>query len=1183
MMKRGVAATLIAAVLSTTTGAMAQPGGTDPTPVPVSAADGGSIDIPQVPANGPGLGVQSAPPLQLTGPELDALKDVESEYERYVIAASNHDRRMRDLARREYDTRIADLTARYDDKIAKTERDRLRRRGDTIALLEKFLVEHPAHQQFTPDKMFQLADLYLDKAEAEVDAALLAFEQSGQPLNPDAPPLVADYTQALQLWEGILTRFPQYRQTPSTLYLLAYYGRLKDERKSLQLYLALACANQFKWNDPAPVPPTRAEALQRVSTKTLRDPYAACTPYPTADVELVRHAWIRGVADHQFTIAGELDDAIAAYLKVANGGNESKLYAESLYKLAWSYYKRDRLPDAIAKFDESVAIYDQIVATGGQPSLELREESIQYIAVAFTDPWEGETDSDPTKAIERAKVFYKGRENEPHVHDVWVAMGKAFVDLQAYDQAVDAYRIALAPPWELDPDNPQVHQEIVNAFDAKGDKFAADAAAAELATKYAPGTAWYAANEADREAMENQRRIAERALYAAARNTHSTATTMRKEFEEATKKDPQVRTDYLALYAQAISLYQTFVQTYPDSDYVYEFNYNQAEAMLWSERYLEAVDAFKWVRDHRDIGTDFYLDAARKVVVSYEEETKRLAAAGSLAPLKVPTVAELRAMPQPWQQQPIPGIYLALQIEYDNYQDIVPDPKVAPSQGINAALISLAYLHIDDAIARFQKVMDKFCGNPEAARAKDGILAIYEAESKFDLIEATNKAFIAKKCGDQKTIDLAIAQNRSLNFSRANDLFANQQYVPAAEAYYRFYKTAPATDADLPVALYNSAISYRLAERPKTAIALLKEFAENPAKNFRQSPYYLDAMRQQAASYQAAFDYTNAVRTYLALYGTTKTAKKLGIKAPDPLPGEAPRTIDQIGLDALYNAALASELNRDFKKAIELYTSYGKVETDRRKKDRAQWSIAGIYRQSGDVNSMEDAFARWRNTYGKDSGNEDEFVQSFYDASQLRKKKNQISAMKTAGQATIAAWKARGAVKNSRGATLAGEWALYFAEDYYTTRWEPFEIKTAAKDVKAVQAQGAMLNAERTRAEDYYLALDAYGVIEYSMAAKVRFGDVQYEFSQKLADAPLPTPITRAGGAAQEQYQAQLDANVATKLNEAKTQWVQVVDIAKQGGVSNRWSRLALENLGREFPAEYTVLRQEIVQGTDAP
>src|SRR5436190_7347484 len=183
--------------------------------------------------------------------------------------------------------------------------------------------------------------------------------------------------------------------------------------------------------------------------------------------------------------------------------------------------------------------------------------------------------------MEHTHNFYNGREKEPHVRDVWVAMGKAFTELQAWDQAVDAYRIAIGPPWELNPKNPQVHQEIVNAFESKGDKFAADAAAAELATRYAPGTAWYAANEKDREAMESQRRIAERALYAAARNTHAAATVMRKDYEAlpTAKKDAQGKQDYLAMYGKAVDLYRQFIQTYPESDYIYEFNYNEGEAL----------------------------------------------------------------------------------------------------------------------------------------------------------------------------------------------------------------------------------------------------------------------------------------------------------------------------------------------------------------------------------------------------------------------------------------------------------------------------------------------------------------------------------------------------------------------------------------------------------------------------
>jgi hypothetical protein len=1142
----------------------------------------------QGPPGGPGLGPQlpRTGPIHLQPAELDALKDVESEYERFLIAATQHDTRMRQIAKREFDTRTAELTKRYADRIAKTTADKLKRHGDTIAMLERFLRDHPAHDQFTPDKMFQLADLYLDRADEEVEAKLIAQEEAVGPPDPDAPAIIADYTPALDLWEGILKRFPGYRQTPSTLYLLGYYGKTKDERRSLQIFLALACANRFKWDDPPSKPPTRDEALKLVERKTLRDPYADCTAYPGAETELVRHAWIRGIADYHFTIPGELDEAIASYLKVANGGNDSKLYAESLYKLAWSYYKRDMLKDSIQRFDESVKLYDAIVAAGGQPALELREESIQYIAVALTDPWEGETDSDATKGFERAREYYKGRENEPHVRDIWVAMGKAFADLQAWEQAVASYRIAIGPPWELHPKNPVVHQEIVNAFETKGDKLAADTAAAELATRYAPGTAWYAANEKDREAMDNQRRIAERALYAATRNTHSAATAMRKEYEAASKQDPAAKQDYLAMYAKAVELYRTFIKTYPESDYVYEFNFLAGEALFWSERYAEAIEQYKWVRDHRDLGTAYYIDAARSVVQSYEAEAQRLVAEGRLAALKVPTGAELKALPQPLQPQPIPPVYVQLQAEYDNYQNVVNDPAAAPQQGINAALISLAYLHADDAIARFGKVMDKFCGKPAAAKAKDGILAIYEARADFDAIEATNKKFITAKCGDEKTIQLAIAQNRSLNFSRAAELFRNNQFVPAAEAFYRFYKTAPQNDPDLPVALYNTAVSYKLADRPKTAIALFKEFTANTAKPFRESPYYLDAIRLQAASYQAAFDYNNAIITYLELYETAKKAKRLGIKAPDPLPGEAPRTIDQIRLDALYNAALASEMNRDFRKAIDLYTRYQAEESDPRKRDRALWSVAGIHRQSGDVNAMIQTYDRWRRTYGNAAENADDYVQTFHDEATLRRKKNQAALARKAGQDTIDAWKKKGAVRGGRGAKLAGEWQLAQAEDHYLRVFEPLEIKRAARNKAEIEAQQKQLSGAKTKAEDQYLALDAYGVAEYTMAAKVRFADIQYGFAQKIANAPIPTPIEKAGQSNPDliaRFETARDQNLKKYLDEARSQWVEVVDLAKRGGISNRWSRLAQENLGREFPSEFTVLRQELVQGTDAP
>jgi cellulose synthase operon protein C len=992
--------------------------------------------------------------------------------------------------------------------------------------------------------------------------------------------MIADYGRSLALWEDILKRFPNYRQLPSTLYLLAYYSKTKDERRSLLLFLSLSCANKFKYTEAPPQVPTRQEAIARTALKQLRDPYADCKPLPNAETELVRHAWVRGIADHHFSITGELDDAIAAYLKVANGGNDSSLYAESLYKLAWSYYRRDYLADSIRRFDESVKLYDSVIAGGGQPALELRDESIQYIAVAFTDPWEGEAESDPVKAFTRAQEFYRGRENEPHIRDVWVAMGNAFQEIQAWDQAVDSYRLAIGPPWELNSGNPVVHQQIVNVFELKGDKFAADSAAAELAIRYAPGSAWYVANEKDREAMENQRRIAERALYAATRNTHTAATQARKDYEAASTKDPAKKEEYLALYTKAVDLYRTFITQYPESDYVYEFTYLQGEALYFSEHYLEAVEQYKWVRDHRDLSEAYFLDAAQSVLQSYEAEAARRVAAGELTALKVPTSDELRAMPQPLTPQPIPAIYLQLQSEWDNYQNLVPDPKSAPQQGINAALVSLAYLHLDDAIARFEKVMTKFCGNSEAAKAKDGLLSIYDATGQLQKFEDTNKKFIATKCGDATSIELAKSQNRSLDFRRARDLFAAKQYVPAAEAFYKYYKTAPNGDPDLPTALYNAAVNYKLGDRPKTAIALFKEFTQSTEKSFRESPYFLDAKRLTALSYQSAFDYDNAIATYLELYDLAKKAKKLGIKAPDPLPGEQPLTLEQISLNSLYNAAFAAELNRDFKRAIDLYTRYEKEEPNPQSKDNALWSVANMYKSAGDVDSLVRTNDSWRRKFGKD--NSDRYIESYANEAALWKRKGKSRQANDAGGATISAWKARGAAKGTKGAKLAGEWELQFAEDFYNSEFTPYAIKKAARTLDELNKQRKAAEAIALKTQDKYLALDAYGVAEFSMAAKVRYGETLYQYASKLSDAPLPVPVAKNPDAVAA-FEETRDKNLQKYLSEAKAQWAEVVDLAKKGGISNRWSQEALEDLHREFPDEFAVLSQEIVEGTEAP
>jgi hypothetical protein len=701
-----------------------------------------------------------------------------------------------------------------------------------------------------------------------------------------------------------------------------------------------------------------------------------------------------------------------------------------------------------------------------------------------------------------------------------------------------------------------------------------------------PGTPWYAANEKDREAMEAQRRIAERALYAAARNTHVAATNMRKEYDAGGKTDKQLHDDYIAYYAKAIELYTTFIEQYPDSDYVYEFSYFMGEALFYSERYFDAADQYKWVRSHRDLSEQYFLDAAKNVIESYYAEAQRQVASGYITELKVPTADEIKAQ-MPLTPQPIPDIYVKLQGEYDQYQTLVNDPKSAPQQGINAALVSLAYLHVDDAIARLQKVMTSFCGVEQAVKAKDSLLAIYEGTGQLDKFEQTNKDFIASKCGDAAAVALAQSQNRSIEFKRANQMFGEKDYLNAAVAFYRYYKTAPAGDTDLPLALYNAGIAYKLGERPKTAISLFKEFTDNKDKLFRESPFYLDAKRLLALSYQGAFDYTSALAGFLDLYETAKAAQKRGTAPPPPMPGEPARTLAQISLDALYNAAVVAELDRNFKKAIELYTKYQTEEPNRRNKDRALWSVARIYKSSGDVSNMVDTLDKWRKTYGGDSGNDDDYVQSFYDTAKLWAKKGRNSNADAAAQECVAAWKKKGSPKNTAGAKMAGEYALLFAERQFAT-FEAFRITRVAKKEAEAVADKKVLSDKTIAIQDVFRQLEDFGVLELSMAFKVRYGDAAALYAEKLVGMPTPKYILDLDAKNPEAgiigiYESKLGENFKKYVDAAREQWEDVVKAAKAGGISNRWSQLALENLNREFPDEFSVLHQELFSGTEAP
>ena len=67
------------------------------------------------------------------------------------------------------------------------------------------------------------------------------------------------------------------------------------------------------------------------------------------------------------------------------------------------------------------------------------------------------------------------------------------------------------------------------------------------------------------------------------------------------------------------------------------------------------------------------------------------------------------------------------------------------------------------------------------------------------------------------------------------------------------------------------------------------------------------------------------------------------------------------------------------------------------------------------------------------------------------------------------------------------------------------------------------------------------------------------------------------------QYEEALGKRLEAYVKAAKDNWAAVIKAGKDAGVHNKWVELARENLNREFPDEYPVLHQALVEGTEAP
>ncbi len=355
-------------------------------PAPALAQESGAEPDPEEAAPWEGATDVSLPPfLQDTGKrivdqrpapteqQLEALKQLEEEVERFGQTGEAFRSTVTSLVRREYLQQRRERDRWYGERLESEERELNEARESSIRVFEEFLRRYPSHPKYSPDAMFRLGELYFERSAVEFqnlyDEAQAARE-AGDLTAEDQLPSSPDFTPTVLLYKSLARRFPDYERSDGVYYLIGYtLNEMGRPEEALAAWLALVCANNYDY-DPDWRPPSADESLAaqakypaltldgRPLGATVRgvfvNAYARCKP-TSEQARFVSETWFR-IGEYHFDDFGgdhALDLSIAAYGRILEN-SEDRNYNLALYKVAWAYYRASRYPEAIQNFGKLV-------------------------------------------------------------------------------------------------------------------------------------------------------------------------------------------------------------------------------------------------------------------------------------------------------------------------------------------------------------------------------------------------------------------------------------------------------------------------------------------------------------------------------------------------------------------------------------------------------------------------------------------------------------------------------------------------------------------------------------------------------------------------------------------------------------------------------------------------------------
>jgi TolA-binding protein len=1099
-----------------------------------------------------------------TALEVQALRELEAEIGVFRKLGSAYRDTLVAMLKREYRRLRHDREQTYSSQIEFEEELEDRARLDAIALFERFIARYPSDPTYTPDAMFRLGELYFERdairQQEEMNAYLAERDRridEDEELDDMVEPR-KDYSATIELYQRLVERFPGYDKLDGVFYLIGYcHNEMGDFELARMAWLNLVCANRYQYTGELPDETAEekaaAEAADReaeypalgldgsggeAGSAPLEDPFAGCEAV-LADSKFFAETWLRIGEYHfdfDFTQRG-LALAISAYRKVLTRPDDRN-YNLALYKVAWTYYRASQYPEAVEHFWKLVQWSDEERERTGRGS-ELREEAIQYLAIAFAyDDWNENQISDPLEGLPRGIDRLQDNDlmpqDRPWTSEVYFRLGYVYFDEARYPQAIETWNLALRR-WPLDPEAPEVTNMIAVAHSRYNQEPQAIATRAKL-TEYGEGSDWWEANKDHPKEQRRAEQLAEEALISTAIVHHQRAQRLRRQCVE--QQDPALCAEAQEQYRFAALGYRGYIDRYPNSPQAYELNYNLADALYWSESYDAAATEYGRVRDS-NLDDKFLSIAARLAVESIKRLVEQKEAAGEITVRTQPPTPQ--GSPPGVRPQQLPELLQRLARARELYLARVPEAldaeKVRQSYFYNNTLLLYLYGYWDLARARFLAEFNEHCkgvdGDPTGQTAWINLRNMAVALEQREEVRRLSNELTERKCtfapeGEAiAEVDCSKEQNRDAPFCIAGSDLTNLRYRDAVEIFDRaeaesgekqrlLYEHA-ATELvkavndepdhpQAPLALEKAAIALERTSRFESAGRLYQRIiddvgplkAETPEEQAALDAILGNAYFRLAYNANRFFDYDRAIDNYRTLADSKRFAA-----ADDP-------KIQEWREGALINAANILEYQQRYGQAADYYGRAAGTLRDSEEQMVARYRVAEMAYKLRQWNNALSEMRNFIRAYRNDKAAGELVVQAHWRIAQIYQAQNKTRDYEGALRDVVSAFERSGLEPGSYGAEYAAQARFELVEDQ-ARAFEDFAIKpgkprTLDAYVRTVTNQIEQGSREAKRTAEAYNPIPGYRRPTWTIAAFVRQGRIYEVLARAVLNTPFVVP-----------------------------------------------------------------------------